>query len=126
MLKLCGESIYKPLNLICKPCLETGQFPSKWKKLMLSQFLKILKKYRPTSLLPITGKVFQRLLYNKMLEFFIKNYSISQNQHGFKPSNSCINQQLFVTHEICKSFNASLDLRAMFLNISKAFDKVWH
>ena len=40
MLKLCGESIYKPLNLICKSCLETGQFLSKWKKLMLSQFLK--------------------------------------------------------------------------------------
>ena len=32
MLKLCGESIYKPLNLIFKSCLETGQFPSDWKK----------------------------------------------------------------------------------------------
>ena len=32
MLKLCGESIYKPLNLIFKFCLETGQFPSDWKK----------------------------------------------------------------------------------------------
>ena len=32
MLKLCGESIYKYLNLIFKLCLETGQFPSDWKK----------------------------------------------------------------------------------------------
>ena len=32
MLKLCGESIYKPLNLIFKSCLKTGQFLSEWKK----------------------------------------------------------------------------------------------
>ena len=32
MLKLCGESIYKPLNLILKSCLETVPFPSDWKK----------------------------------------------------------------------------------------------
>ena len=86
----------------------------------------LLKKYRPTSLLPITGKIFEKLLYNQMLQFFIRNYSISQNQSGYKPSNSCINQQLVVTPEICRSFDASLDLRAMFLDISKAFDKVWH
>ena len=32
MLKLGGESVYKPLNLILKYCLETGQFPSNWKE----------------------------------------------------------------------------------------------
>ena len=32
MFKLCGESIYKPLNLIFKSCLETGKFTSDWKE----------------------------------------------------------------------------------------------
>ena len=40
MLKLCGESIYKPLNLIFKSCLETGSFPSDWKKTNVVPFLK--------------------------------------------------------------------------------------
>ena len=40
------------------------------------------------------------LLYNQMFEFFIRNDLISQNQSGFKPGDSCINQLLAITHEI--------------------------
>ena len=124
--KLCGESIYKPLNLIFKSCLETDQFPSDWKKANVVPVFKkgdkqLLKNYRPISLLPIIGKIFERLLYNQMFEFFIRNDLISQNQSGFKPGDSCINQLLAITHEIYKSFDACLDVRAV-----KAFDKVWH
>ena len=61
-----------------------------------------------------------------MFEFFIRNDLISQNQSGFKPGDSCINQLLAITHEIYKSFDACLDVRAVFLDISKTFDKVWH
>ena len=126
MMKLCGESIYKPLNLIFKSCLETGQFPSDWKKANVVPVFKkgdkqLLKSYRPISLLPIIGKIFERLLYNQMFEFFIGNDLISQNQSGFIPGDSCINQLLAITHEIYKSFDACLDIRAV-----KAFDKVWH
>ena len=45
----------------------------------------ILKNYRPISLLPITGKIFERLLYDRMFEFFTENNLISDNQSGFKP-----------------------------------------
>ena len=61
-----------------------------------------------------------------MFEFFIRNDLISQYQSGFKPGNSCINQLLIITHEIYNSFDACLDVRAVFLHITKAFDKVWH
>ena len=129
MLKLCGESIYKPLNLIFKSCLETGQFPSEWRKANVVPVFKkgdkqFVNNYRPISLLPITGKIFERLLYNQMFEFFIRNDLISQNQSGFKPGDFCINQLLAITYEICKFFDACL--RAVFLDISKALDKVWH
>ena len=131
MLKLCGESIYKPLNLIFKSCLKTGQFPSEWKKANVAPVFKkgdkqFVKNYRPISLLPITGKIFERLLYTQMFEFFIRNDLISQNQSGFKPGDSGINQLLAITHEIYKYFDSCLDVRAVFLDISKAFDKVWH
>ena len=51
---------------------------------------------------------------------------ISQNQSGFKPGDSCINQLISITHEIYQSFEDRLEVRGVFLDISKAFHKVWH
>ena len=85
-----------------------------------------LKNYRPISLLPICSKIFERLIYNEMFTFFTENNLISPNQWGFRPGDSCVNQLLAVTHEIYKSFQEGFEVRRVFLNISKAFDKVWH
>ena len=85
-----------------------------------------MENYRPVSLLPICGKIFERLIYNNLFEFFISNKLISSNQSGFKPGDSCINQLLSITHEIYKSFDDRYEVRGIFIDISKAFDKVWH
>ena len=61
-----------------------------------------------------------------MLKFFTSNDLISPNQSGFKPGDSFINQLLSITHKIYKSFDDGLEVRGVFLDISKAFDKVWH
>ena len=60
----------------------------------------ILKNYRPVSLLPMCGKVFDCLIYNSMFEYFIENDLISSKQSGFKPGDSCTNQLISITHEI--------------------------
>ena len=62
----------------------------------------------------------------KCLNFFIKNELISPNQSGLKPDDSCINQLLAITHEIYKSFDGGFEVGGVFLDISKAFHKVWH
>ena len=51
---------------------------------------------------------------------------ISPNQSGFKPGDSCVNQWIVITHEIYKLLDDGLEVRGVFLHISKAFDKVWH
>ena len=86
----------------------------------------ILKNYRPVSLLPICGKVFERLIYNSLFEYFIENDLISPYQSGFKPGDSCTNQLISITHEIYQSFDDGFEVRGVFLDISKAFEKVWH
>ena len=131
MLKICGSSIYKPLEVIFKQCIETGFFPSEWKKANIVPIHKkgdkqTLENYRPVSLLPICGKILERLMFNEMFNFSIENKLISSNQSDFKPGDSCINQLLSITHEIYKSFDVGLEVRSVFLDISKAFDKVWH
>ena len=49
-------------------------------------------------------------------------------QSGFRPNDSCINQLISITHNIYRAFDAnpSLEVRGVFLDLSKAFDKVWH
>ena len=131
MVKVCGPSIYKPLEIIFNQCLETGVFPSEWKKGNIVPIHKkgdkqMLQNYRPVSLLPICGKILERLMFNEMFEFFIENKLISSSQSGFKPGDSCINQLLSITHEIYSSFDEGLEVRIVFLDIAKAFDKVWH
>ena len=86
----------------------------------------ILKNYRSVSLLPICGKVFERLIYNSLFEYFIENDLISPNQSGFKPGGSCTNQLISITHEIYQSLDDGFEVRGVFLDISKDFDKVWH
>ena len=58
MLKICGDSICRPLNIIFKTCLRTGKFPLEWKKANIVPIYKkgekqAVKNYRPVSLLQI-------------------------------------------------------------------------
>ena len=80
---------------------------------------KTLKNYRPVSLLPICSKIFERLIHNKMLGFFLDKGLISANQSGFKPGDSCINQLLSITHNIYKSFDDGYKARGVFLTFQK-------
>ena len=63
-----------------------------------------------------------------MYNHLVSNNLISKNQSGFRPGDSTINQLIDLTNEIHKSFDdrQSLEVRAIFLDIAKAFDKVWH
>ena len=128
MLKVCGPSICKSLEIIFGQCLETGAFPSKWKKGNIASFTKRaqtdIENYPPVLLLPICGKILERLMFNKMFEIFIENKLISSSQSGFKPGDLCVNQLLSITHEIYSSFDEGLEVRSVFLDISKTFDKV--
>ena len=60
------------------------------------------------------------------MTFFTDNNLISPNQSGFRLGDSCVNQLIAITQEIYKSFDDGLEVRGVFLDISKAFDKVWH
>ena len=111
--------------------MQSGVFPTEWK---MANVVPVYKKndkqniqnYRPVSLLPIFGKIFERIIYNEMYPFFILNELISPNQSGFKQGDSCINQLLSITHDIYQSLDEGYEVRGVFLHIPKAFDKVWH
>ena len=80
-----------------------------------------IKNYRPVSLLSICSKVFERIIYDYMLKYFLDNNLISLKQSRFRPDDSCVNHLLSTTHDIFTSFDNDLEVRGVFLNISKAF-----
>ena len=133
MLLVCDESVVLPLKIIFKNILETSVYPDMWKLADVTPIFKkedkqLVKNYRPISLLPICGKIFEKLVFNSLYTYLSSNNLITKNQSGFIPGDSCTNQLLFLINEIHEAFEnkSSLEVRAVFLDISKAFDKVWH
>ena len=88
----------------------------------------LIKNYRPISLLPICGNIFEKIIFNNLYSYLNANNLITKNQSGFRPGDSTTNQLLYLTNDIHEAFEnpKSLEVRVVFLDISKAFDKVWH
>ena len=62
------------------------------------------------------------------MDFLEVNNLLNSNQSGFRPNDSCDSQLLSIFRDIYSSFDChpSLEVRGIFLDISKAFDRVWH
>ena len=65
----------------------------------------LVKNYRPISLLPIFRKIFERLMFKDLFNYFHKNESFSKCQFGFLPVGSCISQLSSIVHDINFSFD---------------------
>ena len=130
MLKICGDTICKPLqSKFSNKLLPLACSRLNGKKAILSLVTKkatkkTLKNYRLVSPLPICGKLFERLIFNEMFRLFLASNLLAPNRSGFNLGDSCINQSPSITQEIYSTFDDGFEVRSVFLNISKAFDKV--
>ena len=113
--------------------MKEKKFSEVWKKANIVPVHKkedksLIKNNRPVSLLPIFSKLCERVIYNALFNYFKDNKHFTPSQSGFLPGDSCIAQLLSIIHEIQTAFdnNPAVDVRGVFLDISKAFDKVWH
>ena len=133
MIKLCPNALCTPLNLIFNNILATGIYPNQWKMANVTPVHKKdnkqkINNYRPISLLPIFAKVFEKIIFKNLYNHLVSNNLITNNQSGFRPGDSVTNQLTYLVNEIFKSFdcNENLEVRSVYLDMSKAFDKVWH
>ena len=124
MIKLCGNSIFKPLSIIFNDCVNECKFPHEWKKLTL--YLYIRKE--TNSVWKTIGQSLYSLFLVKFLNvsfitkcftFFSENNLISPNQWGFRRGDSCVNQWPAINHEIYKSFNEGFEVRGVFIESSR-------
>jgi hypothetical protein len=109
-----------------------GYFPAQWKVAQIILLLKPGKppheitSYHPISLLPVVFKVFEKLLLNRLLPLVASHSLITDHQFVFRKRHSTIEQ----THRVVQRIHEALETKqyysAAFLDISQAFDKVWH
>ena len=106
-----------------------GLFPEEWK---FANVIPIFKKddrhsklnYRPFSLLDSFSKITEKVVFIRLYNFLIEVGFLNPSQSGFRPGDSTVNQVVYLVHRIYAAFEQGKELRMMFLDISKAFDKV--
>ena len=87
---------------------------------------KLLVNYRPVSVLPVFSKVFERLMYNRILEFINENDVIYNLQFGFRKNHSTAMALPLLNDKISKALYDGEYVLGVFLDFSKAFDTVNH
>ena len=119
----------KPLTKNFKIFLQTGTFPNNQKKSNVVPIHKkgdkqLLQNYDPVLLFLVCSKSFEKIIFNPMLEFLEENSLLGPYQSAFCSSDLCLSQLLSIVHDTYASFDqsATLEKRAKFLDISKAFD----
>ena len=130
IIKLCSKGFHVYFTHFINLSLSLGQYPSEWKlanviPLFQNDNRQLKVNYRPVSLLasfPKFCRVAFFYLYNVLLEIgFLYKF-----QSGFRPGDSIINQLVFLVHQIYEALEGGKEVRVVFLDLSKAFDKVWH
>ena len=88
--------------------------------------LSIVSNYRPISLLNAESKVFEKTIFKHLYNHLQGNNMLSSFQSGFIPGDSTVNQLAFLYHIFCEALDSGKEVRTVFCDISKAFDRVWH
>lgn len=125
----CRFVLVRPLSILFNLCLKNQAIPSLWKT---SKVVPVYKKddraeitnYRPVSLICNFSKVLEFLLYDKIFPA-VKDQIVSQ-QHGFFKGRSTVTNLLEVSQYIAESIDESSQVDVIYLDFSKAFDRLDH
>ena len=131
ILNECAISLSEPLADLFNKSFNQGKFPQSWKHANVTPIHKkgdrqSKSNYRPISLLCNISKVQERIVYNRLYEHCTKHNLLTDKNSGFKPFDSTINRLIHLTHQIYNGIDMKKDTLIVFLDISKAFDRVWH
>ena len=123
--------ISRPLSIIINQSLCSGIFPC---KLKLAKVIPLYKKedqrvfgnYRPISLLSSISKIFEKVAFKQILEYFTSNNLLFESQYGFRENHSTELAALEFIDRIKLKINRKKIPFSIFLDLSKAFDALSH
>ena len=131
LLKEGADILAYPFSIVFNRSLNQGYFPHSWKEANVSPIFKkddrsLPSNYRPISLLCQAGKVMERCIHKHLYNYVLSNHILTPLQSGFVSGDSTTFQLLHTYHMFCEAVDNGKEVRAVFCDISKAFDRVWH
>jgi hypothetical protein len=131
VLKISAPFISCPLCYICNKSMLSGIFPARLKHAKVKPLLKKGNKenvanYRPISLLTSFSKVFERLIYDRLLNHIQTNNILRTEQFGFRVSLSTEKASYKLIDDILNALNNKLMVGGIFCDLQKAFDCIDH
>ncbi|CAM4565967.1 unnamed protein product [Caretta caretta] len=131
VLKELAEVIAEPLAIIFENSWRSGEVADDWKKANVVPIFKKGKKedpgnYRPVSLTSVPGKIMVQVLKESIRKHLEERKVIRNSQHGFTKGKSCLTNLIAFSDEITGSVDEGKAVNVVFLDFSKAFDKVSH
>ena len=131
LLRECADLIAAPLCTIFNQSIVSGIFPDEWKFSKVIPLFKQgersdLNNYRPISVIPVVAKVFERIIYDQLYDYFTVHKLISSHQSGFRPLHSTVTALLEATDSWAYNIDQGNVNAVVFLDLKKAFDTVDH
>ena len=131
VLKSCARELAPCLESLFCLCLSTGSYPSCWKRALIQPVPKkgdpsLPSNYRPIALTSVLSKVFESILNGKIWKHLNSFKLISDRQYGFRKKRSTGDLLSLLSNHWFSSFQGFGESFAIALDISKAFDRVWH
>lgn len=120
------------LAAIFSAAMSNASFPQSWKEAIVIGIRKPGKpasepsSYRPISLLNTLGKLYERIIYSRLKDVIASKSLIPIEQFGFRARHSCVQQVHRIVEHIVERFPQNIRTGALFFDVAKAFDKVWH
>ena len=130
--KKCAIELAVPLQMLFIQSLESGIIPECLKRAAIVPIFKsgdksLPSNYRPISLTPILMKIFERVIRKQVTQFLTERGYLNSSQHGFREGRSCMSALLSVYDDLMLMFTeSSCSVDMIYLDFSKAFDKVDH
>ena len=131
ILKSTYHLILDPLEHVINLSLEQGIFPDEMKIAKIIPLHKSgdtmnITNYRPVSVLPVFSKIFERLVYNRLISFIEKHDLLYKFQFGFRAKHSANMALITLVDKITTAIDKGDIVIGLFLDLKKAFDTVNH
>ena len=131
ILKELADELSQPLCDLFNFSISEGIVPSIWKKAHVCAIFKggdrsNVANYRPISLLSNIDKVMEKLVFKHIFNFLRDTNALTPFQSGFVPGDSTTNQLTYLYDHFIKALDQGKEVRVVFFDIRKAFDRVWH
>ena len=131
LLKETSNEMAPILTFIFQASLLQSSVPSDWKKANIVPLFKkgdrtVPNNYRPVSLTCICSKILEHIVYSHIFTHLTQYDILSDQQHGFRHLRSCETQLILTVNDLAESLNKMEQTDVIFLDFSKAFDRVSH